>query len=46
MCYLPEFRESVRALRDHYDGSFERFWEDFRSRPAFAKDSDHILLND
>jgi S-formylglutathione hydrolase FrmB len=45
-CYLPEFRRSVRALRDHYDGSFERFWEDFRSRPALSKDSDHMLLND
>ena len=39
MCYLPEFRKSVRVLRDQYDGSFERFWEDFRSRPAFSKDS-------
>src|SRR4026209_20252 len=39
MCYLPEFRKSVRARRDHYDGSFERFWEDFRSRPALAKDT-------
>jgi hypothetical protein len=46
MCYLPEFRKSVRALRDHYDGSFERFWENFRSRPAFSKDTDHVLLND
>ena len=46
MCYLPEFRKSVRTLRDHYDGSFERFWEDFRSRPAFSKDTDHMLLND
>jgi S-formylglutathione hydrolase FrmB len=44
-CYLPEFRDAVRALRDSYGGSFERFWEDFRSRPAFAKSSDHILLN-
>src|SRR5438067_7481433 len=43
--YLPEFREVVRALRDLYDGSFERFWEDFRSRPALAKRSDHLLLN-
>ena len=33
-CYLPEFRESVRALRDEYDGSFDAFWKDFRSRPA------------
>ena len=46
MCYLPEFRESVRTLRDEYGGSFESFWKDFRSRPAFAKDSDGHLLND
>jgi hypothetical protein len=44
-CYLPEFRESTRALRDEYDGSYERFWEDFRSRPAMSKDSDHVLLD-
>jgi S-formylglutathione hydrolase FrmB len=43
--YLPEFRESVRALRDHYDGSFDKFWEDFRSRPAMSKASDGELLN-
>ena len=46
MCYLPEFRKSVRSLRDHYEGSFDKFWEDFRSRPAFSKDTDHTLLND
>jgi S-formylglutathione hydrolase FrmB len=45
-CYLPEFRESARALRDHYDGSFEKFWEDFRSRPAFTKKTDNVLLNE
>jgi len=44
--YLPDFRTSVRALRDEYDGSFERFWEDFRTRPAFSKKTDHVLLND
>jgi Putative esterase len=44
-CYLPEFRESARALRDEYDGSYERFWEDFRSRPAMTKASDSVLLN-
>jgi S-formylglutathione hydrolase FrmB len=44
-CYLPEFRETTRALRDEYDGSYERFWEDFRSRPAMSKDSDHVLLD-
>jgi hypothetical protein len=46
MCYLPDFRRSVRVLRDQYDGSFERFWEDFRSRPAFTKESDATILND
>ena len=46
MCYLPDFRKSVRTLRDKYEGSFDTFWEDFRSRPAFTKDSDATLLND
>ena len=46
VCYLPAFPQSVRALRDHYQGSFERFWEDFRSRPAFSQESDFHLLND
>jgi hypothetical protein len=45
-CYLADFRESARLLRDHYDGSFDKFWKDFRSRPAFSKDSDIQLLND
>jgi Putative esterase len=45
-CYLPEFRESTRALRDDYDGSFERFWEDWRARPPLSKDSDAVLMND
>ena len=46
MCYLPDFRKSVRSLRDHYEGSFDRFWEDFHSRPALSKDTDSTLLND
>jgi hypothetical protein len=45
-CYLPEFRQSARTLRDLYGGSFERFWQDFRTRPAFSKESDQYLLND
>ena len=45
-CYLPEFRDSARVLRDEYEGSFDTFWESFRSRPAFSKDSDGHLLND
>ena len=40
VCYLPDFRASVRALRDQYGGSFDAFWADFRSRPAFTKESD------
>jgi S-formylglutathione hydrolase FrmB len=45
LCYLPDFRDAVRALRDSYDGSFDAFWEDFRSRPAFSKGTDFPLLN-
>ena len=45
-CYLPEFRQSARALRDEYQGSYEKFWEDFRSRPAMSKESDGTLMND
>jgi Putative esterase len=45
LCYLPEFRDTVRALRDSYDGSFEKFWEDFRSRVAFTKRDDAAILN-
>jgi S-formylglutathione hydrolase FrmB len=44
--YLREFPDVARALRDSYDGSYERFWEDFRSgRPPFSKRSDHTLVN-
>jgi S-formylglutathione hydrolase FrmB len=45
LCYLTEFPTVVRALRDQYDGSYERFWEDFRSRPALTKRADAELLN-
>jgi hypothetical protein len=45
LCYLPEFRDTVRTLRDDYGGSYDRFWEDFRSRPAFTKQSDYPLVN-
>ena len=45
-CYLPEMPQTARALRDEYDGSYERFWEDFRSRPAFTKPSDFPLVNE
>jgi len=41
----PFFREAARTLRDLYDGSVERWLEDFRSRPAFSRPNDlHLLL--
>jgi len=45
LSYLPDFRDTVRALRDEYEGSFDRFWASFHSRPAFAKSNDAQLLN-
>lgn len=45
VCYQPDFREAARALRDAYDGSFDGFWADFRSRPGRSKRTDGALLN-
>jgi len=42
-CYIPEFAQAVRALRD-YDGDIWRWWEEFRSRVAFTKEADQKLL--
>ena len=42
-CYIVEFAKATRGLRE-YGGSFERFWADFRSRPAFTKESDGTLM--
>jgi len=42
-CYLPEFAEAVRHLRA-YDGDIDRWWEGFRSRPAFSKAEDESLI--
>jgi len=44
-CYLSEFAKAARALRDEYGGSYERFFADFRARPAFSKDGDDALLD-
>ena len=44
-CYQPEFAKVARSLRDHYDGSYEKFWEDFRSRPALSRQDDMWLVN-
>ena len=44
-CYLPDFRKCARVLRDRYEGSYDRFWADFRSRPAMSRDGDGELAN-
>ncbi len=41
--YIPEFAKSVRFLRD-YDHDIFRWWDDFRSRTAFTKEADQVLL--
>jgi S-formylglutathione hydrolase FrmB len=44
-CYQPEFAKVARSLRDHYGGAYEKFWEDFRSRPALSQQDDMWLVN-
>lgn len=43
LCYVKEFADSARALRDH-DGDIMRWWEDFRARTAFTGEHDQTLL--
>jgi S-formylglutathione hydrolase FrmB len=43
LCYVKGFADCARALRDHYDGSYERFWADFSSRPAMSRQHDGDL---
>ena len=43
--YQGDFAIVARALRDGFNGSYERWWTDFRSRPAFSKTFDAVLLN-
>lgn len=45
LCYGHDLAAAARALRDKYDGSFDRFWQDFRARPSFAEKEDAALLN-
>jgi S-formylglutathione hydrolase FrmB len=45
LCYLKDFGETLRVLRDSYEGSFERFWEDFRKRPLVTKSGDFVVVN-
>jgi hypothetical protein len=43
LCYIQGFGDCVRALRE-YDGSYERFWADFASRPPMSKPTDGVLV--
>jgi Putative esterase len=45
LCYATDFGKCVRALRDHYQSSFKRFWEDVRSRPFGSRPDDGVLIN-
>jgi hypothetical protein len=46
VCYARDFAPTARALREQYDGSFDAFWEDFRSgRPVFTTPNDELLVN-
>jgi hypothetical protein len=42
-CYIPEFPKAVRALRD-YDGSIDKWWQEFQDRVSFTKPADELLL--
>jgi hypothetical protein len=44
-CYARDFPVAARALRDRYEGSFERFWENFRARPGIFEPDDFELIN-
>ncbi len=43
-CYLPDFPKAVRRLREDYEGSYERWRDDVRSRPFGSKKADWELL--
>ncbi|GAC1543463.1 MAG: alpha/beta hydrolase-fold protein [Polyangiales bacterium] len=43
-CYLKGFFDNARTLRDKYDGSYAKFWEDFRARAPMSKPDDGSLV--
>jgi hypothetical protein len=42
--YRRNFGEAARTLRERYEGSYDRFWEAFRSDKP-KKHTDHVLLD-
>jgi S-formylglutathione hydrolase FrmB len=45
LSYWKDVPEVVRTLRDNYGGSFARFFDEARSRPAMSRSGDASLLN-
>ena len=46
LCYARDFAPAARALRESYGGSYDAFWEDFRSgRPVLTSPKDEVLVN-
>ncbi|PZS02782.1 MAG: enterochelin esterase, partial [Chloroflexi bacterium] len=43
--YMSDIAAAVRTLRDKYGGSYDEFWTDFRSRPAYTHSADGPLQN-
>jgi hypothetical protein len=45
-CYQHEFAPAARALRDRYDGSYERFWAELHENPPTSgSHPSAVLLN-
>ena len=44
VCYPDSFPKVARILRDEYQGSFDRFWSDVRSRVPLSRESDSELI--
>jgi hypothetical protein len=44
-CFGGDFRVVARTLRDHYDGSWDVFWDDWRGRPHGTGPEDDDILN-
>ena len=44
VCYPSDFPGVVRALRDSYDGSYERFLADFADRVPMTRETDGKLI--
>jgi hypothetical protein len=43
-CYLPDFRQVARTLRDHFEGSFDVFLERFRNADHFEFQRDGMPI--